>query len=238
MGIADTAHNNGATNTAIFDNVASLVSLGNNVLPANTPIVLATNAALDLNGDNQQVASLSDLVPGSGGSVINGNTGLSSLLTLSSTGGSTTFSGLDRRRHGGRGQSHHERQRHADPGRLDSRSRQRDGRLGHIGLSGRDTYAGATTVSGGTLVVTNGSALPQGAALTVGAGGVFIFDPSQVVSSDSGSGASGSAVSGIAAVPEPSTFALLTAGALAGLAVTWRKRTVGRNKRSGGPAEM
>ena len=48
---------------------------------------------LDLSGDNQQVASLSDYVPGSGGSMINSNTGAVSVLTLSPTGGSTTFSG-------------------------------------------------------------------------------------------------------------------------------------------------
>ena len=49
---------------------------------------------------------------------------------------------------------------------------------GQLILSGTDNYTGGTTVSGGTLYVTKSSALPDGSSLTVGAGGVFIFDPS------------------------------------------------------------
>ena len=40
-----------------------------------TPLTIAAKATLDLNGGSQQVASLSDYAPGSGGSVINSNTG-------------------------------------------------------------------------------------------------------------------------------------------------------------------
>ena len=39
------------------------------------------------------MASLSDYTPGSGGSLINSNTGLATVLTLSPTAGTTTFSG-------------------------------------------------------------------------------------------------------------------------------------------------
>jgi len=89
--------------------------------------------------------------------------------------------------------------------------------LGTLILSGSDNYAGGTNVTAGTLIVTNNTALPTGTGLTVGAGGTFIFDPS----------AAGSPVatsSAAAAVPEPSTLALLTVGALGLLGYAWRCR--------------
>ena len=46
-------------------------------------------------------------------------------------------------------------------------------------LSGVNTYSGVTTVSQGTLVIASASALPDGTSLVVGAGGIFVFDPSQ-----------------------------------------------------------
>ena len=61
---------------------------GINLLPITTPLTLGANAAFDLSGCTQQVASLAG-----GGSVINSNSGSSSLLTFSPSGGSTTFSG-------------------------------------------------------------------------------------------------------------------------------------------------
>ncbi len=70
-----------------------------------------------------------------------------------------------------------------------------------------NSYTGGTYVDEGTLYVTNSSALPDGTSLTVGAGGVFVFDPSV-------SGAPSLAVSRgdvVAAVPEPGTIALLLA---------------------------
>ena len=69
-------------------------SLSNgNLLPTATPLTIAANATLDLGGARQQVASLSDYTPGSGGSLVNSNTGIAAVMTLSPTGGSTTFSG-------------------------------------------------------------------------------------------------------------------------------------------------
>ena len=50
---------------------------------------------------------------------------------------------------------------------------------GTLILSGTgDNYTGGTVVEAGNLVVTSNTALPQGQSLTVGAGGVFVFDPS------------------------------------------------------------
>jgi autotransporter-associated beta strand protein len=54
---------------------------------------------------------------------------------------------------------------------------------GTVNLSGTNTYTGGTTVSAGTLIVNAAGALPDGTSLTVGAGGTFIFDPSQSASS-------------------------------------------------------
>ena len=48
---------------------------------------------MDLGGNNQQVASLADYTAGSGGTVVNSNTAFLSTLTLSATGGTSTFSG-------------------------------------------------------------------------------------------------------------------------------------------------
>jgi autotransporter-associated beta strand protein len=82
---------------------------------------------------------------------------------------------------------------------------------GTLLLTGSNTYTGGTTIDVGTLCVTNADALPDGMSLTVGAGGTFIFDPTQASSSV--------AVSpGAAAVPEPSTLALLSV-AVCGAAV-------------------
>ena len=57
------------------------------------------------------------------------------------------------------------------------------GAPGTVVLSGVNGYTGGTTVALGTLVVSKASAIPASTSLTVGAGGVFIFDPSFVVSS-------------------------------------------------------
>jgi autotransporter-associated beta strand protein len=59
---------------------------------------------------------------------------------------------------------------------------------GTVILSGADSYAGGTVVNAGTLIVTNAGALPDGTSLTVGAGGLFVFDPSQSASSSSAMG--------------------------------------------------
>ena len=44
-------------------------------------------------------------------------------------------------------------------------------------LSGTNSYEGGTTAAAGTLVVTTNNSLPSGTTLTVGADGIFLFDP-------------------------------------------------------------
>jgi len=58
---------------------------------------------------------------------------------------------------------------------------------GTVVLSGVNSYTGGTTVAAGTLVVTQSSAIAAGTHLTVGAGGVFVFDPSSSAGSASSS---------------------------------------------------
>ena len=90
-------------------------------------------------------------------------------------------------------------------------------------LSGSNDYSGGTAINAGTLYVTNSDALPGDSSLTVGAGGAFVFDPSQ-------GGAPFEAANGnlphgvaMAAVPEPGTLALLVAAGPAAWWL-WRRR--------------
>ncbi len=85
---------------------------------------------------------------------------------------------------------------------------------GELVLSSSDTYSGGTVVEAGTLEVTSTSALPTGTSLIVGARGTLAFDPSV---------AAASAADAPAAVPEPSTLALLSAGAISLVAYAWRR---------------
>jgi len=121
-------------------------------LPGTTRVSISNGATLDLNGVNQQIGSLADSAPGSSGNVINSAAGSTSVLTLSPTGGSTTFSG----------------------------SIQSGGALGAISLvmngagiqvlAGSNTYAGGTAVNSGVLTYLNKSAQPATGTTTVAAG--------------------------------------------------------------------
>jgi autotransporter-associated beta strand protein len=109
--------------------------VSSNTLPITTALTIGANATLDLGGGSQQVASLSDYAPGSGGSIINSNTGAATALTLSPTGGSTTFSGMIQ---GG--------------STLGTISLVISGSGTQV-LAGTNTYSGGTTVGAGKLVV-------------------------------------------------------------------------------------
>jgi autotransporter-associated beta strand protein len=137
LGIAATAHDNADTLTAVFDNLGTMSSLfapavPRNFLPAATALSIAGGGTLDLSGGSQRVASLSDKTPGNGGSVINSSSA-ASVLTLSPSGGSTTFSGMIQ---GG--------------GTLGTISLVTSGSGTQV-LAGSNTYTGGTTVAAGTL---------------------------------------------------------------------------------------
>jgi len=105
-----------------------------NFLPTITALSIDANATLDLSGGSQQVASLSDSSLG-GGSIINSNTGTTAVLTLSPTGGSTTFSGGI-----------------LSGGSNGTISLVKTGDGTQV-LAGSNTYTGGTTISGGVLRV-------------------------------------------------------------------------------------
>ena len=102
------------------------------------------------------------------------------------------------------------------------RSLTMSGAGGTLILSGTNSYTGGTNADAGTLYVTDSQAIADGTSLTVGAGGTFIFDPSQAaagraVAAEDGSratpaaGAAGHPVLRVTAVPEPAAAALLLA---------------------------
>ena len=78
---------------------------------------------------------------------------------------------------------------------------------GMLIISGSDSYSGGTFVTAGTLEVTNPGALPDETSLTIGASGVFIFDPMAVAAL-----ATTSPGLAVVPVPEPTTLALVIAG--------------------------
>jgi autotransporter-associated beta strand protein len=95
---------------------------------------------------------------------------------------------------------------------------------GTLILSGTNAYTGGTFVNSGTMIQTSRLSLPEGSSLTIGAGGTFIYDPSQAVSGGPMILAGPSSFSSsVSPVPEPSTFALLVAGLVVGFGA-WRRR--------------
>ena len=210
----------------------------NNMLPTTTPVIIDKTGRLDLAGNNQQVASLSDGANGGGQVVNSGSICVTSTLTLSPTDGATsTFSG----------------------GIVGAIKLVMTG-TGTQVLAGTNTYTGGTEASSGTLDFAGPDATPSEGILTVDPGGYVVLgalvqaslptatseesaeestattattSTTTAITSTAKTEASGIVVGGgaagavgghAAAVPEPSTVVLLLAG-VAGLAIaTWRRR--------------
>ena len=145
--VLDTETNAGNSPTTTETWAGGWVISGPGGLPPATPVSIAANATLDLGGHFQQVASLSNVssgAPPGSGSIINSTTGSNSVLTLSPSGGSTTFSGLI-----------------AGGGTLGTISLVMNG-AGTQDLSGSNTYTGLTTITSGVLQLGNSAALSTG----------------------------------------------------------------------------
>jgi autotransporter-associated beta strand protein len=110
----------------------------NGNLPTATALQVASTGTVDLNGGNQQVASLSDSGVGGGGIVTN-NGSFNSVLSVA-TSGSSTFSGAIK------------------DGASGTMGLTMNGTGTQI-LSGANTYTGPTTISSGKLVVTSTGSL-------------------------------------------------------------------------------
>ena len=96
---------------------------------------------------------------------------------------------------------------------------------GELILTGTNSYSGGTIVDSGTLIVNTSTALLDGSSLAVGAGGVFIFDPSVSAAPLAGRAtAAGSSGGVVEAVPEPGTWTLLAAAIAAMLGGTALRR--------------
>jgi autotransporter-associated beta strand protein len=170
-----------------------------NALPITTPVVLGgatgSTPALDLNGMDQQVASLADVAGAAVlGTVTNSKPSVPVVLTLGAESGSKTYTG-------------------AITGNL---SLVKDG--GSMqSLLGALTYVGDTTVNAGELIVTNLNtpantvSVMDGATLTA----TSIVADTLVIG--------GTPSPAPLAVPEPGTFALLVFAAFGAL-LAWRRK--------------
>ncbi len=133
---------------------------GNNPLPVTTSVTIASGAILDINGNQQQIASLTGV---GGASITNSHATINSILTISGTSGSTTFGGVI-----SNGAS--------------TVALTKNGNSTQI-LTGANTYTGVTTVSGGTLQIGNGSttgSIDGTSNVVLNSGGSLAFNRSDV----------------------------------------------------------
>ena len=82
---------------------------------------------------------------------------------------------------------------------------------GQLILSGTGSFNGGTNVDSGTLYVANTSAIADGTSLTVGAGGVFLYDPTAGAAANEPAVTEKASDRSLAPVPEPGTLVLLLA---------------------------
>ena len=113
-----------------------IVDTAGGVLPLGTPLAVAAGATLDLGGATQQFASLSDVTPGSGGTITNSNASQPATITVSTT-GSATFSGSIQDGNNSIGLAMNG--------------------SGVQALAGSNAYSGGTTISSGTLQLGDGA---------------------------------------------------------------------------------
>ncbi len=158
-GIADGIHPNDAGykfitkqwTSAILDSI-KMSGGGDNLLPVTTPLSIASNALLDLNGANQQVASLTG-----SGMLNNSSADLASVFTVGDS-NSSAFSGT-----------------------ITGNLGLTKSGAGTLTLTGSNNFAGNTTVNGGTLEVASASALGKGARLTIAQGATVKLTVNTVV---------------------------------------------------------
>jgi autotransporter-associated beta strand protein len=194
-----TAVNGDASATFMYYNPSGVITA--DLLPTTTPVVMGGPAGstptLDLQGANQQIASLADV---SGavvyGVVTNSDTETPVVLTLGATSGTTTYSGsidgnLSLVKSGGSTQN----------------------------LVGSLTYTGNTTVDAGTLTV---SSLDTPNA-TVSVTGDATLTASSITAN--GLSIGGMRRSGAATVPEPGALVLLALAGAGTLLAAWRRKS-------------
>jgi autotransporter-associated beta strand protein len=192
---------NDATVSFVFYDPASVTNAA--ILPSMTPVQLGgavgSTPTLDLQGANQQIGSLADVVDAAVMGVVTNSLPIQFVqLTLAADSGTTTYSG-------------------SIEGNL---SLVKTGGSTQI-LTGSLTYTGDTTVNGGTLVV-NDLVIPS-STISVMDGAVLEAN-SIVADTLSIGGTSSSSAAPPAAVPEPSVMVLLTlALAIAAACMTKRK---------------
>ncbi len=165
-------------------------------LPSTTALQMGSGV-FDLDGGSQQVASVSDYA-GGGGSIISSNTSALSILTLSPTGTTTTYSGSI-----------------LSGGTNGAVSLVLNGNGTQV-LSGTNTYSGGTWVQAGTLIATNNEAIVDGSNLNVGSG-LAAFGSAAPI-------AAAATPATMTTVPEPGTLGLFSIGAIAALAAAGRRR--------------
>ena len=96
---------------------------------------------------------------------------------------------------------------------------------GSLILSGTaNSYTGGTYVESGTLYVNNTGAIEDGSSLIVGAGGMFLYDPTAGAAANEPAISEKASDHSLAPVPEPGTLALLSVAGIVAAAAIWRRR--------------